>query len=335
MIDAPVRWGILSTANIARIKLIPAMRASAHAEVLAVGSRNQESAQAFADEMDIPRAYASYEAVIDDPEVEAVYIPLPNHLHIELAQKALDKGKHVLCEKPLALTAEQAASLRVPPGLLFCEAFMVRHQPRWLAVKERIKAGAYGDIRMVQAMLTFGLDDPGNYRMRPEFGGGALYDVGCYAAMATRFAFGCEPRRVMAHASRDPEHGVDVVASVLLDYGEGRHASLMVSTATSAAQHLHIVGSQGAIDLPEPFIAPVERPTRVVHDNVFDLYQSDPKTETFPPMDQYEQEVSRFCRALRGEEVGLYGLEDSIANLRVIDAIFASVDSGGWAAVAQ
>ncbi|MGQ7246450.1 Gfo/Idh/MocA family protein [Halomonas sp. V046] len=331
----PVRWGILSTANIARTKLIPAMDASPCAIAHAVGSRSLASAQAFADELGIPRAYASYDEVLDDPAIEAVYIPVPNHLHVALAQKALDKGKHVLCEKPLALTADEARTLRVPAGLIFCEAFMVRHQPRWLALRQRLEAGEIGDVLAIQAMLSFSLDTPGDIRLRPEFGGGALYDLGCYAIMATRFAFGDEPRRVLAHLSRDPEHGVDTRASVILDYGEGRHATVMVSTAMRATQHLHIAGSEGSLDLPLPFVPAEGARSRWYKDHATALDACTPESETFAPVDQYEQEITRMSRAIRGEDVALFGLDDAIANMSVLDAVFASASSGTWAEVVR
>ncbi|MFG6137297.1 Gfo/Idh/MocA family protein [Halomonas sp. B23F22_10] len=327
----PVRWGILGTANIAVDQLIPAMHASPWCEPWAIGSRDLDKARRCAREMGIPHAHDSYAAVLDDPEVEAVYIPLPNHLHVEYARMAMDRGKHVLCEKPIAMTAAEAEVLAdVPQGIVLGEAFMVRHQPRWVELRKQLRDQAIGEVRAVQALLSFTLDSPGDFRLRREYGGGAIFDLGCYASMTTRYLFDTEPQRVMALIERDPEHEVDIRATAILDYGQGRHASFTVSTAMAATQHLHVVGSTGAIDLPFPFAPQQNASSTIIVDRARALNQCAPEPQTFAPAAHYECEVTNFARVIRGESAPHFDIRDAIANMRVLDALFASGESGTW-----
>lgn len=332
----PVRWGILGTANIAVNQLIPAMQASPWSEPWAIGSRNLDKAQQCASDLGIPRAYGSYEAVLDDPEVEAVYIPLPNHLHVEYARQAIARGKHVLCEKPIAMTTAEAEALAdVPKGMVLSEAFMVRHQPRWARLREMLRDNEIGEVRVVQALLSFTLDNPGDFRFSKEHGGGTLYDLGCYVSMTTRYLFEDEPQRVMALLERQPDHGVDIRASAILDYGRGRHATFTVSTDMAAAQHLHVVGERGAIDLPLPYVPPADRGTEIVVDRARALDQCDPERLTIAPAAQYECEVTNVSRVIRGEPAPYFDIRDAIANMRLIDALFASGESETWQDVAR
>jgi len=336
MASQPVRWGILGTANIAINHLIPAMQASPWCEPWAIGSRNLDKAQQCAKRMGIPHAHGSYEAVLDDPEVEAVYIPLPNHLHVEYAQQAIARDKHVLCEKPIAMTAGEArALLDVPEGIVFSEAFMVRHQPRWVRLREMLQDAVIGEVLTVQALLSFTLDNPGDIRLQREYGGGALYDLGCYASMTTRYLFGNEPQRIMALLERDPESDVDIRASAILDYGRGRHASFTVSTDMAAAQHLHVVGTTGAIDLPFPYVPRQQGKSDITIDRAKALDQCAPERETFAPAAQYECEVTNVSRVIRGESAPHFDIHDAIANMRLLDALFASGESGVWQDVGQ
>lgn len=332
----PVRWGILGTANIAVNQLIPAMQASPWSEPWAIGSRNLDKAQQCASDLGIPQAYGSYEAVLDDPEVEAVYIPLPNHLHVDYARQAMARGKHVLCEKPIAMTAAEAETLaNVPEGIVLSEAFMVRHQPRWAHLREMLRDAAIGEVRAVQALLSFTLDAPGDFRFRREYGGGALYDLGCYVSMSTRYLFDDEPQRVTTLLERHPDHGVDIRASAILDYGRGRHATFTVSTDMAAAQHLHVVGERGAIDLPLPYVPHHESESTIAVDRARALDRCAPERQAFAPAAQYECEVSNVSRVIRGESAPYFDIHDAIANMRLLDALFASGESGTWQDVAR
>ncbi|PSJ46828.1 NAD-binding protein [Zobellella taiwanensis] len=330
----PVRWGIISTAGIARSKLVPAMQASPWCEVLAVGSRSLDGAQAFAKEFDIPRAYGSYEAVLDDPDVEAVYIPLPNHLHIDIALAAAARGKHVLCEKPIAMTGAQAEKLRdVEGNVLVSEAFMVRHHPQWEALREQLRSGKHGPVRTAQAMLSFMLDDPSNFRFNTDFGGGAMYDLGCYATMTTRYVFESEPVRVFCAMSLDPENDTDYLSSAILDYGEGRLASFTVGIKMSAAQRLQVVCEKSMLDLPAPYVPTPGAPAKILIDSHTGLDDFAPISHPMPEAAQYECEATNFAKAVRGEKPLAFGIDDAIRQMRVLDALFASAKSGTWQSV--
>jgi predicted dehydrogenase len=225
---------VASTAQIARDKVIPAMMKSAWCDIRAIASRSLDNAREWAAELGIPTAYGSYEELFDDPEIEAIYNPVPNHLHVPITLAAAAKGKHVLCEKPIAMNAAEAEKLKgAPPGVLIAEAFMVRHHPQWIKARELIREGRIGDPRAVQVLLCYRNVEPGNVRNIAEAGGGALYDVGCYAILSGRYVFGAEPARVVALVDRDPNFGTDRLTSVLLDFGEGRQQVLTVGTRSA------------------------------------------------------------------------------------------------------
>jgi predicted dehydrogenase len=326
-----VVWGVLSTARIGTQKVIPAMQKSAWCDLRAIASRSQAKANAAAAVLGIPVAYGSYEALLADPAIEAVYNPLPNQLHVPATLLAMAAGKHVLCEKPFALSADEAGRLRAAPGkVLVMEAFMVRFHPQWLRVRELVRAGAVGTPRAVQVFFSFFNDDPGNIRNQAEAGGGALYDIGCYANVSGRFVFEAEPARAVALVDRDPRFGTDRTTSALVDFGEGRHLGYTVSTQCVPYQRVQVCGTRGRIEVQIPFNAPQGGATRIFLDDGSALDGSAIRTETFPPCDQYTLQGEAFSRAVRGELVLPYGIEDAVRNMRLIDALFRSERSGRW-----
>jgi predicted dehydrogenase len=315
-----VVWGILGTAKIGLVKVIPAMQKSALIEVRAIASRSEVAARQAASELGIPRAYGSYEALLADPEIEAVYNPLPNHLHVPLTLRAAVAGKHVLCEKPIALTAGEADQLRAAAGKVhIMEAFMVRFHPQWLRARELVRNGKIGDLRAVQVFFSYYNDDPTNIRNQPEIGGGALYDIGCYGIVSGRFLFEAEPRRAVMLTDRDPTMHTDRMTSALVDFGQGRQLSFTVSTQCVPYQRVEICGTRGRIEIQIPFNPPQGEPTQIFLDDT---------PEVLPACDQYTLEAEAFSRAVRGEISLPYGLEDALMNMRVIDALFRSENSG-------
>src|SRR5215471_9666303 len=263
-----VVWGILGTARIGTRKVIPAMQRSAWIDVRAIASRSEAAARQAASKLCIPRAYDSYEALLADPEIEAVYNPLPNHLHVSWTLKAAAAGKHVLCEKPIALTAEEAEQLRSAAGKVhIMEAFMVRFHPQWLLARELVRSGKIGELRAVQVFFSYYNDDPANIRNQAEIGGGALYDIGCYGIVSGRFLFEAEPRRAVALFDRDPSLRTDRTASALVDFGKGRQLSFTVSTQCVPYQRMQICGARGRIEIQIPFNAPQGEQTRILTDD--------------------------------------------------------------------
>jgi predicted dehydrogenase len=326
-----VVWGVLGTARIGWEKVIPAMQRSPWCDVHAIASRSLESAQQAAKRSGIAKAYGSYEAMLADPEIEAVYNPLPNHLHVPLTLQALKAGKHVLCEKPFALTAAEAATLRGAAGkLLVMEAFMVRFHPQWQRARELVRAGRIGTPTAVQVFFSYFNDDPGNIRNQADIGGGALYDIGCYAIVAGRYLFEAEPLRAIALIDRDPAFGTDRTTSALLDFGAGRRLDFTVSTQCLRYQRVHVVGSKGRIEVLIPFNAPQGEATRILVDTDGALDGSAIQTETLPVSDQYTLQGEAFSRAVRGEITLPYGVDDAVQNLRIIDALLRSEGSGQW-----
>jgi predicted dehydrogenase len=327
-----LRWGILSTANIATEKVIPGIRRAARCEIVAIGSRDGEMARRAADRLAIPRAHGSYEALLADPDVDAVYIPLPNHLHREWAIAAAQAGKHVLCEKPLALTAADAEVMieaADAAGVHLMEAFMYRHHPSWVAARELVASGRIGTLTAIQSWFGFHNDDPANIRNVREFGGGALYDVGCYCINLSRMLFGGEPVRVEGAVVRDGEHadGVDILTTALLEF-EGGVASFGCSIRTEPDQRVHIYGTAGRISIGIPFNIPPDRPTHVYLTQGGDPPVA-PATETltFETKDPYAAEAERFAEAVLDGQPTPVPPADAVANLRVIEQVFASADA--------
>jgi predicted dehydrogenase len=330
-----VVWGVLSTAKIGTVKVIPAMQKGAACEIRAIASRHLATAQEAARALGIPRAYGSYQELLADPEIEAVYNPLPNHLHVPLTLEAARAGKHVLCEKPIALTAAEAAKLREVAGKVHVmEAFMVRFHPQWHHALDLLKAGRIGPLRAVQVFFSYFNDDPANIRNQPGIGGGALYDIGCYAVVAGRTFFAAEPARALALVDRDPKLGTDRTTSGLVDFGDGRRLDFTVSTQSVPYQRVQLAGTKGRIEIQIPFNAPPGGATRIFVDDGSALDGAGIAVETLPPCDQYTLQGDAFSRAIRGETPLPYGVDDAIANMRVIDALFRSEKSGAWESVA-
>ena len=328
-----LRWGILSTADIARRKVVPGMRRSTRSEVVAVGSRSESAARAFADELGIPRAHDSYEALLADPEVDAVYIPLPNHLHLEWTLAAARAGKHVLCEKPLALTAADAERMVEAcdvAGVKLMEAFMYRLHPSWLAVRELLAAGRIGPLQTVQSWFSYYNDDPRNIRNIADAGGGALLDIGCYLINLSRMLFGAEPERVEAAILRDPDMEVDVLTSGLLVFPGGGTATFTCSTRSESDQRVHIYGTEGWISVGIPFNIPPDRET-----SIFLTQGGDPPVAPatqelrFPAADPYAVQADAFAAAVLDGTSVPTPPTDAVANLRVIERVFASGEPEG------
>ena len=326
----PVRWGIISPAKIGVEKVIPAMLKSTELEVAALASRDLSRAQAACKALGIPKAYGSYEELFADPTIEAVYNPTPNHLHVPLTLQAVKAGKHVLCEKPIAITARDAEQLRaVPKGMLVAEAFMVRHHPQWKMARELAKSGALGTLRAIQVLFSYHLVDPANVRNKADIGGGGLLDIGCYPVTGARYVFDSEPTRVIALIDRDPKFKTDRLASGIADFGQGRQLSFTVGTQSMNFQRVQMLGSTGRFEIDIPFNAPPDTPT-LVH-----LHQDgrDVVTTRIPVIDQYQAQAEAFGRAIRGIEPLAYDVEDAIKNMRILDAFVRSETSNRWEAV--
>jgi predicted dehydrogenase len=322
-----LRFGVLSTADIGLSKVIPAIQGAANCEVVSIGSREASRARAAAADLGIPRAHGSYEDLLADPEVDAVYIPLPNHLHAEWTVAAAEAGKHVLCEKPLAMNAAQAeevvAACRAA-GVRMMEAFMYKLHPSWVRVKELVDSGAIGDLQAVQSWFSYYNDDATNIRNIPEYGGGALMDIGCYNISLSRLLFGSEPTSIQGLVRRDPATGVDVTTSAVLGFGDG-HATFTCAIRSETDQRVHIVGTTGRIEIDIPFNIPPDLPTRI-RLTAGGNPPVDPDTEvlTLPPKDPYTAMAEAFAAAVLEDGPVPVTNEDSIANMAVIDAIFAS-----------
>lgn len=327
----PVVWGVLGTARIGLNKVIPAMQRSGTVEVRAIASRSQAAASTAAERLGIPLAHGSYESLLADPAIEAIYNPLPNHLHVPMTVAAARAGKHVLCEKPIALTADEARQLRdSATRVRIAEAFMVRHHPQWTRVRDLVHEGRIGIPRVLQAVFSFFNDNPGDIRNQPRIGGGALYDIGCYAVVAGRHVFDAEPLRAIALFDRDPALGVDRTTSGLLDFGAGRQLSFSVSTQCCSHQRVTVLGSRGRMEMEIPFNAPQGATSRIRIDATGALDGSGIHVETLPEVDQYQRMVEDFSRCVRGEPAAYWGVEDAILQMAVIDALRRSEDTGAW-----
>ncbi len=327
-----VQWGVLGVAKIAVEKVIPAMQRGEVSEIAAIASRDPAKAREAADRLGIARAYGSYEDLLADPDVEAVYNPLPNELHVPWTIKALEAGKHVLCEKPIALDANEARLLieaRQRSGRLVGEAFMVRYHPHWRRAREVVAGGAIGAPSAIQTFFSYRLLDPSNVRNRPP-GGGGLYDIGCYAILTARYIFGAEPARVVATLDRDPNFRTDRLVSAILEFPGGRHLTFTVATQLSAHQRVTIVGDAGRIEVEIPFNAPPDRPTKILIDSGEDLFGGGARVEEFPVCDQYTLQGDAFSRAALGQTPLEFPIEDAVLNMRVIDALFRSAEQGSW-----
>jgi predicted dehydrogenase len=328
----PVTWGILSTAKIGVQKVIPAMQKGKLSRIAAIASRNLEQAKRTADRLGIPKAYGSYEELLADPEIEAVYNPLPNHLHVPWSVKAAEAGKHVLCEKPVALTAPEAQTLieaRDRAKVLIQEAFMVRLHPQWRRARELVREGRIGKLRVIQGLFSYHNIDPNNIRNKADIGGGALYDIGCYPIVTSRFLYESEPARVVGLIDRDPEMKTDRLTGALLDFPQGQ-ASFICSTQLVPYQRMQILGTKGRIEVQIPFNAPPDKPCRIFVDDNSALGDASAVAETFDVCDQYTLQGDVFSEHIRGGEPLEFPLEDAVKNMRVIDAVFRSAKTRAW-----
>jgi len=327
-----VRWGVLGAALIAVQKVIPGMQRGEWSEISAIASRELGKAQAAASALGIGKAYGSYEELLRDPEIEAIYNPLPNQLHVPWTLKAIEAGKHVLCEKPLSLTAEEAKPLlaaRDRADVKVGEAFMVRTHPQWLRTREIIESGQIGALRSITGFFSYFNRDPANIRNVAEWGGGGLMDIGCYPITTSRFVYRQEPVRVMGLIERDPEMKIDRLTSAILDFPSG-HSIFTCSTQIVPYQRMQFFGTQRRIEVEIPFNAPNDRPCRIFVDDGRDFFGGGVKTEEFATTDQYMIQGDVFSRAIReGGEVPV-SVENAIKNMSVIDAIFRSAESGRW-----
>lgn len=327
----PVKIGILSTAKIGRVHAIPGFRTTPWIDVAAIASRSLDTARKVAADLAIPKAYGSYEELLADPEIEAVYIPTPNDSHVSLSLLAAKAGKHVLSEKPAGMTAADAARLgELPAGIVYLEAFMVRFHLQWLKARELVRSGRIGKALGAQCWFSYFNADPTNIRNRPENGGGAILDIGCYPVVATRFVLDAEPKRVAALVERDPAFGTDILTSAILDFGEGRHLTLTVGTQAVPHQRLNVVGDKGRIEVMIPFNAPRMKPTVIRVDDGGQPGDAAIEEIVLPPCDQYGLQAEAFAKAVRGVEPLPYDQKDAVRMMTILDAIAEAGRTGRW-----
>lgn len=323
-----VRWGQISTADIGLKKVLPGMKKSPHVELVGISSRNLESARAAAKELGIRKAYGSYEEMLADPEIEAVYNPLPNHLHVPWSIKALEAGKHVLCEKPIALTAAEAQTLadaaKKFPKLKVMEAFMYRHHPQWQKAKELVGEGKVGELRTIQSFFSYYNVDPNNIRNMADIGGGGLMDIGCYNISLSRFIFDAEPKRVVGIVEYDPKLKTDRLVSGMMDFGRGT-STFTCSTQLSPYQRVNIFGTTGRVEIEIPFNAPPDRPCKM-------WYQGDGNIQEIllETTDQYAVQGELMSVAILNDAPVPTPIQDAVANMRVLEAIVTSSRDGEW-----
>jgi len=323
-----LRWGVMSTAQIGINTVIPALRGCSNAEVVAIASRELGKARAAANKLRIARGYGSYEELLADPEIEAIYNPLPNHLHVPWSIRALEAGKHVLCEKPIAMNAGEATNLleaaRRYPALKVMEAFMYRFHPQWTTIAGLVGRGGIGKIKTVHSIFTYHNVNSDDVRNIAEMGGGGMLDIGCYCISASRLLFGAEPRRVFGIVEFDPKFRTDRMASGILDFGEGT-ATFTCGTQLAPDQHLDVFGNEGRVEIEKPFTPSSSRPPRLRLQR--DGERQDLKTVK---RNQYTVMAERFSQAALDGTPAPTPLEDALANMRVIDAVFTSGESGRW-----
>jgi predicted dehydrogenase len=329
-----VRWGILSTANIGMAKVTPAIQKAANCEVVAIASRDLAKARQAADTLGIAKAYGSYEELFADPDIDVIYNPLPNHLHVPMTLAATRAGKHVLCEKPIAITAREAEELRqVPEGRMVMEAFMIRFHPQWQRARDIIRSGELGDVRAIDAVFSYFNANPDNVRNKADIGGGGILDIGCYPITSGRFLFESEPQRVVSLVERDPNFGTDRLASVLMDFGMGKRLTFTCSTQLVRHQRVQVFGTKGKLEIIIPYNALPDERSAITVDAGSPLDGSLARREIVRECDQYTEQAEAFAKAVLGEAPLPYGVEDAIASMKVLDAIFASEKSGAWETV--
>ena len=323
-----IKWGVLSTAKIGVAKVIPAMQKAAYCDIVAISSRRPDKADQAAQKLGIPKAYGSYEELLADSEIEAIYNPLPNHLHVPWSIKALKAGKHVLCEKPIALDAAEAEKLlnesKNYPTQKIMEAFMYRFHPQWRKAKELVESREIGTIKSIQTIFTYNNLDPDNVRNKADMGGGGLMDIGCYPVSLSRFILNAEPQRALGFIEYDPTFHTDRVVSAVLDFGAAT-STFTVATQVERYQRVHIFGTSGRIEIEIPFNAPPDQPTRLW------LEQDANRQEIqFDVCDQYGIQGDLFSQAILNNTPVPTSLEDAVANMKIIDAIILSNHANEW-----
>ncbi len=323
-----VRWGVLSTAKIGTVKVIPAMQKGQFCEIAAIASRGVDRAKAAADELGIPQAYGSYEELLADPDIDAIYNPLPNHLHVSWSIKALEAGKHVLCEKPIGLTSAEGQELvaagKAHPELKLMEAFMYRHHPQWQKAKELATNGSIGQLRTVQTAFSYFNDNADDIRNQANAGGGGLMDIGCYPISLSRFIFDDEPERVIGEVEFDPKFHTDRLASAILKF-HGGTATFTCSTQLVPYQRVNIFGTEGRVEIEIPFNAPPDKPCKIWHQRGSEIEEI-----TFDVCDQYTIQGDLFSKAILENTPVPTPIKDAVANMRVIEAILASARDSQW-----
>jgi predicted dehydrogenase len=327
-----LRWGVLGVAGIAVKKVLPAMKHCTRAELSGIASRDLSRAQEAAARFGIPKAYGSYEELLADPAIDVIYNPLPNHLHVPWSIKAAEAGKHVLCEKPIAMNAAEAQKLiqaRDRTGMKIGEAFMVRTHPQLLRARELVRSGVIGELRAIISAFSYYNTDPKNIRNILEAGGGAVMDIGCYPITMARFLFEREPRRTAAVVDRDPQLGTDRLSSAVLDFSPGQ-AIFTCSTQLVPFQRMQVLGTRGRIDIEIPYNIPPDRPSRIFIDDGAELAGRNARVEEFPSIDQYTMQGDEFSRAVQENTEVPVPLEDGLKNMYVIDAVLRSGVSGQW-----
>jgi predicted dehydrogenase len=329
-----LRWGVLGAARIAVAKVVPAMQRGRFCEVVALASRDRAKGEAAARALGIARVHGSYEELLADPEVDAVYNPLPNHLHVPWSIRALEAGKHVLCEKPIGLSVAEVEELRQArdrTGKQVQEAFMVRTHPQWLGVRQRVREGRIGTLRAVMSFFSYFNEDPANIRNVAQYGGGGLLDIGCYPITIARFLFEAEPKRVAGCLELDPRFGTDRLASAVMEFEVGQSV-FTCGTQAVPYQRVQVIGTRGRIEVEIPFNAPPDKPCRVFLDDGHDLSGAGIETIAFPTCDQYTIQGDLFAQAILDGTPVPIPLEDAIAQARVIAAVLRSAASGRWEA---
>ena len=327
-----IRWGVLGVAKIAIDKVIPAIQQGTRGEVTAIASRDAGRAKDAASALGLPKSFGSYEALLADPDIDAIYNPLPNHLHVPLTIDAAERGKHVLCEKPIGLSSAEAGRLievRDRTGVKIEEAFMVRTHPQWLRAMDICQSGRLGEVRSYLAAFSYFNDDPGNIRNVPAYGGGGLMDIGCYLVTTSRMVFGELPRRVACLMDRDPASGVDTLTSMLLEYPSG-HAAGTCSTRLVSHQRVQIFGTGGRLEVEIPFNAPPDRPCRIFVDDGRDVFGTGIETIAIPTCDQYTIQADLFAQAVEQNTEVPWPLERSFENMRIIEALFEAAEKRKW-----
>lgn len=335
MAKAKVRWGILGVANIAVKKVITAMQRAESVEITAIASRELSKAKTAAASLAIPVAYGSYEELLADKTIDAIYNPLPNHLHVPWSVKAADAKKHVLCEKPISMSAAETSLLidaRNRNGVKIGEAFMVRVHPQWLRARQLVRTAAIGDLRSIVSVFSYFNNDPKNIRNQSDIGGGGVMDIGCYPITMARYLFGREPVRASALLDRDPHTQTDRLTSAILDFQPGQ-AIFTVSTQLVPFQRMQVLGTSGRIDLEIPYNIPPDRPSRIFIDDGSQLGGLSAKVEEFPTVDQYTLQGEAFSRAILENTEVPVTLEDAQLNMRVIEAVLRAGETRLWEAV--